>query len=74
VDKSHRNMGIGSKMIQFFIEICETSKLFTSTNNTNIAMRKLLEKMGFEKSGVVNNLDENDSEQIFFKLIRYSAL
>jgi hypothetical protein len=37
-------------------------------------MRKLLEKMGFEKSGVVNNLDENDSEQIFFKLIRYSAL
>jgi RimJ/RimL family protein N-acetyltransferase len=41
--------------------------LFTSTNQSNIAMQRLCESCGFERSGIVENLDEGDPELIYFK-------
>jgi hypothetical protein len=46
---------------------CATRKLFTSTNESNRAMRDLLAHAGFEPSGVVQNLDPGDPELIYFK-------
>jgi len=41
--------------------------LFTSTNRSNIAGQRLFEKLGFERSGIVENLDEGDPELVYFK-------
>ena len=42
-------------------------KLFTSTNQSNAAMHAFCAAAGFVKSGVVENLDEDDPEIIYFK-------
>jgi RimJ/RimL family protein N-acetyltransferase len=42
-------------------------KLFTSTNESNKPMQALLDQLGYERSGIVENLDEADPELIYFK-------
>jgi hypothetical protein len=47
--------------------ICPSEKLFTSTNESNMPMQRLCEKLGFVRSGWIDNLDDGDPEIIFFK-------
>ena len=63
----HRQNGAGSKLVKYMESICQTSKLFTSTNLSNLPMHSLLTKLGFVLSGVIHNLDEDDPEIIYFK-------
>lgn len=44
--------------------------LFTSTNESNAAMRALLESRGFTSSGTILNLDPDDPELVFVKLLK----
>jgi ribosomal protein S18 acetylase RimI-like enzyme len=67
VHPDHRRQGVGSALVRQCEAICEAPKLFTSTNESNEAMRALLAKLGYEPSGQVDNLDEGDSELIFVK-------
>jgi GNAT superfamily N-acetyltransferase len=67
VAEKHRRSGIGTALIKIAERVCRTSKLFTSTNASNTAMRNLLIVQGYMPSGIVENLDENDPELIFFK-------
>lgn len=66
---NYRRQGIGTALMQQVESICQTEKLFTSTNESNRPMHSLLAKSQFVPSGVVNNLDEGDPEIIYFKRI-----
>ena len=69
VHKNYRRRGIGSTLVRYIESICTRDKLFTSTNESNQPMQALMAKLGYAPSGVVNNLDENDPEIIYFKRI-----
>lgn len=67
VHTDHRKRGVGMAIIHYIEKTCPSPKLFTSTNESNIPMQKLCEKLGFVRSGYVENLDEGDPEIIYFK-------
>jgi RimJ/RimL family protein N-acetyltransferase len=46
---------------------CKTPKLFTSTNQSNKPMQKLLGKTGFTFCGQIDALDEGDPEMFYVK-------
>ena len=67
VDQLFRRQGIGTALIRFYENIIKKGKIFTSTNKSNVIMQKLMNKLGYIKSGIVYNLDEDDPEMIYFK-------
>ena len=73
VSSEFRRQGIGSALMRHIEHACATSKLFTSTNRSNVPMRRLLKKLGYVPSGVVNNLDVGDPEFFYYKPIRRKA-
>ena len=68
-----RRQGIGSALIRHLINECRTSKLFTSTNQSNCPMQRLLATLEFVRSGFIENLDEGDPELVYFKRLRDNA-
>ncbi len=70
VDSDHRRSGAGAALLQHMESLCQTPKLFTSTNLSNLPMQSLLTKSGYSLSGVIHNLDENDPEIVYFKRLR----
>ena len=66
VAKSARRRGVGRSLMRALANQCKTSKLFTSTNESNSAMRALLATLGYVPSGVIENLDPGDPELVFF--------
>jgi ribosomal protein S18 acetylase RimI-like enzyme len=68
--REHRRHGVGTALIRHVESVCTTRKLFTSTNESNAAARKLFESLGFIRSGIIENLDERDPEVVYFKRIR----
>jgi ribosomal protein S18 acetylase RimI-like enzyme len=73
IAEGKRHRGYGSGLIEYVESICKTSKVFTSTNESNVNMQALLEKLGYEKSGWIDNLDEGDPEIIYFKRLDNEA-
>jgi GNAT superfamily N-acetyltransferase len=67
VNPEYRRRGIGSALLKHLEKICKTSKFFTSANQSNVPARKTYEANGFVRSGYVDNLDEADTEIIYFK-------
>ncbi len=67
VPSEHRRQGIGAALVQYIEAACDTEKLFTSTNRSNKIMQALLKKLDFSPSGVIENLDDEDAELIYFK-------
>ena len=67
-----RRQGVGTELIKHVESICMTEKLFTSTNQSNLPMQGLMNKMGYVQSGYINNLDEGDPEIIYFKRLERS--
>jgi ribosomal protein S18 acetylase RimI-like enzyme len=70
VDANFRRMGAGEALVKHLESLCQTPKLFTSTNLSNLPMQSLLAKMGYVLSGVIHNLDEGDPEIVYFKKLR----
>lgn len=62
-----RQHGYATALMRHIEATCESEKLFTSTNLSNLPMQRLLEKLGYVISGVVHNLDEGDPEVFYFK-------
>jgi ribosomal protein S18 acetylase RimI-like enzyme len=69
-----RRRGIGAALLSHLVQSCITPKLFASTNQSNTPMQALLEKMGFESSGVIHNLDAGDPELVYFKQLDRDAV
>lgn len=63
----YRQYGYATALMRHIENTCDTEKLFTSTNLSNLPMQHLLEKLGYTISGVVHNLDEGDPEVFYFK-------
>jgi len=63
----YRQYGYATALMHHIEDTCDSQKLFTSTNLSNLPMQRLLEKLGYTISGVVHNLDEGDPEVFYFK-------
>jgi ribosomal protein S18 acetylase RimI-like enzyme len=70
IHSDHRRSGAGAALLQHLESLCQTPKLFTSTNLSNLPMQSLLAKLGYVLSGVIHNLDEDDPEIVYFKRLR----
>ena len=67
VDEASRRRGVATALVRAWEETAGTTKLFISTNESNLPMRALLTMQGYRPSGSVENLDEGDPELFFFK-------
>lgn len=67
VHPAQRRKGVASALMRHLEKIVPTEKLFTSTNQSNAPMQALCEKLGYAKSGWIENLDDGDPEIIYFK-------
>jgi ribosomal protein S18 acetylase RimI-like enzyme len=70
VAASHRRRRVGLRLLCEVEARCARLKLFTSTNASNSAAQALFGRAGFVRSGVIENLDDNDPEVVFFKAVR----
>jgi ribosomal protein S18 acetylase RimI-like enzyme len=70
VHSDHRRLGAATTLLRHMESLCETSKLFVSTNLSNAAMQSLLIKSNYVLSGLIHNLDEGDPEIVYFKRLR----
>jgi ribosomal protein S18 acetylase RimI-like enzyme len=68
VSPKTRRLGIAKKLMKY-VEIFSEKKFFSSTNKSNIQMQKVFQSLGYIESGLIENLDEEDPEIIFVKLI-----
>ena len=66
---SRRRSGVATALMSHIESICTGGKLFTSTNASNLPMQRLAERLGFVRSGWIENLDEGDPEIIYFKAL-----
>lgn len=67
VSPSKRRKGNASLLMDYMMSISPTTKVFSSTNRSNISMQEVFHANGFIESGIVENLDEGDPEIIYFK-------
>ncbi len=67
VDRGYRRSGVGRSLLEYAESRCKTPKLFTSTNVTNKPMQLLLEGLGYQPSGYIDNLDPGDPELVYCK-------
>lgn len=70
VDPAHRRSGIGLALVRHLEGLCESERVFTSTNQSNLPMQALLRGLGYTRSGIVRDLDPGDPEIFFSKLLR----
>jgi RimJ/RimL family protein N-acetyltransferase len=66
----HRRQGVAQALIATIEAWVGSDKLFTSTNASNLPMQRLCERLGFVRSGQIDNLDEGDPELIYFKRLK----
>ena len=67
VAASQRRHGVGGAILRALVRRCTTPKLFTSTNASNLPMQVLLARSGFERSGIIHNLDHGDPELVYVR-------
>jgi len=67
IDQNQRSKGYGSELISFLETQSKSEDLFTSTNESNSHMQQVLEKLGYESSGIIYNLDSGDPEIVYVK-------
>jgi GNAT superfamily N-acetyltransferase len=70
IAETARRAGAGSAILAAIERACKEERLFTSTNESNAAMRALLAKRGYTDSGRIENLDPGDPELVFVKFLR----
>jgi len=70
VGRDFRRRGVGSLLLRHVEGLCTTPKLFTSTNCSNLPMQTLLPKLGYIRSGIVENLDDDDPELVYVKFLK----
>jgi GNAT superfamily N-acetyltransferase len=70
VAEDSRRKGIGDAILETIERARRADRLFTSTNESNAAMRALLGKRGYRASGAIQNLDPDDPELVFVKFLR----
>jgi ribosomal protein S18 acetylase RimI-like enzyme len=64
-----RRRGVATALMRHAESLFPARKLFTSTNESNYPGQRLMESLGFGRSGRVDNLDEGDPEIIYMKRV-----
>ena len=64
-----RRQGVASKLVLAVEVRCKGGDLFTSTNRSNAVMLASLRRWGFSPTGRIDNIDPEDPELIFRKLL-----
>jgi len=67
LDEAYRSQGIGAQAMNLICKESKTSKIFTSTNSSNLPMQKALKKINFSFAGKIDGLDEGDPELFYYK-------
>jgi ribosomal protein S18 acetylase RimI-like enzyme len=67
IDEKCRGQGLGPKLIDALEQQSNSASLFTSTNQSNLHMQHVLESLGYERSGIIHNLDPGDPELVYVK-------
>lgn len=67
VHPRHHRRGIASALIEHIEGSCQGEPLFTSTNQSNLAMQALCRGRGYVESGMVANIDPGDPEVFYYK-------
>ncbi|SES44639.1 GNAT family N-acetyltransferase [Psychrobacillus sp. OK032] len=67
IKPTERRKGYATSLMEYFISISPTKKIFSSTNKSNIRMQEVFKANGFIQSGFVENLDDGDPEIVYFK-------
>ena len=70
VTQNMRRRGVGDVLLQTIERARPAARLFTSTNESNAAMRALLGRRNYQPSGTILNLDPADPELVFVKVLR----
>jgi RimJ/RimL family protein N-acetyltransferase len=70
VAEDARRSGGGGALLAAVERSVSGDRIFTSTNESNEAMRALLLKNGYAPSGRIENLDANDPELVFVKFLK----
>ena len=65
----YRGIRIGAQLLATLEQLCDTPKLFVTTNLSNQGMQRLLNRMGYAACGFINELDPGDPELVFFKQV-----
>lgn len=73
VAEDARRTGAGAALLGAIERSIKADRLFTSTNESNVAMRALLFTRGYRESGRIENLDPNDPELVFVKFLEPSG-
>jgi GNAT superfamily N-acetyltransferase len=73
VAASNRRQGVATAILDAMEATCAGETVFTSTNESNLPMRRLLAKRGYQPSGRIENLDTGDPELVFMKVLRNRA-
>lgn len=66
-DPEFRREGVATTLLNKLEDSCNKEKLFLTTNQSNRPMQALAEKLGYCRSGIIENLDEGDPELVYFK-------
>jgi GNAT superfamily N-acetyltransferase len=67
VSPAARRGGVGSALLAQCEADHDADRMFTSTNESNAPMRRLLAKADWSVTGVIDNLDPGDPEMVFVK-------
>ena len=67
VDAAYRGRRIGEHLLLGFEKLCDTSKLWITTNLSNHRMQRLLTRLEYRPCGYISELDPDDPEIVFVK-------
>ncbi|MFO7320319.1 MAG: GNAT family N-acetyltransferase [Chloroflexota bacterium] len=70
VHPNYRRRGVASALVAYIEKTCPADRLFTSTNLSNQPAQALFERLGFSRSGIIENLDDDDPELIYVKRLK----
>ena len=68
VAEANRGRGIGQRLLQGIESMASSTKVFVTTNQSNLRMQKLLLRNGYKICGFIEELDPGDPEVVFFKV------
>lgn len=69
VSPRKRRRGVAKCLLRYIEENCQTSKIFSSTNQSNLSMQEVFKTLGYVESGIIHNLDVEDPEIIYVRLM-----
>ncbi|MBB6452375.1 GNAT superfamily N-acetyltransferase [Salirhabdus euzebyi] len=69
VRRTERKKGYAKALMEYVEQLFSVEKIFSSTNQSNRKMQDVFQRVGYERSGVIDNLDEADPELIYVKFL-----